>query len=178
MTSLSKFSADEVELICSLPYKVGMWISYADDTDGEVDDEKEAKVLSGCLKQFAKLHADKPFLAEVMKESLRREDKWADWADQSFHVLNDIKKAVPLLRGKASTDEIKLLKRALMEIGSAVASAFGEFGAFDEEAEGMFAKIIGKFSGLGHDDSGHPMNVSAAEDSALENLRAVLSGKA
>jgi hypothetical protein len=178
MTSLSAFSADEAELIASLPYKVGMWISYADDADGESDDAKEAKILSTCLRQFAKLHADKPFLSEVMKESLRREDRWVHWADQSFTVLNDIKKAVPILRTKVSADEIKALKRALMEIGTAVAAAFGEFGTFDDESEGLFTKIIGKFSGLGEGDSGHPMNVSASEDSALENLRAVLSGKA
>jgi len=178
MTSLSAFSKDEIELIASLPYKIGMWISYADDADGEADDEKEARILSGCLRAFAKLHEDKPFLSEVMKESLRREDKWVDWADQSFTVVQDIKKAVPVLRTKASADEIKALKRALMEIGTAVASAFGEFGGFDDESEGIFAKIIGKFSGLVDSDSGHPMNVSAAEDSALENLRAVLSGKA
>jgi hypothetical protein len=179
MTRLSDFSPDEIELIASLPYRVGMWISHADDMDGEGDDEKEAKVLSGCLRQFAKMHDDKSLLSEVMTESLRREDKWAEWADQSFTVLNDIKKVIPLLRDKASTEEIKDLKRSLMEIGTAVASAFGEFGMFDEEkTEGLFAKIISKFSALGGDDAGHPMNVSAAEDSALENLRAVLTGKA
>jgi hypothetical protein len=179
MTDLSKFSAEEIELLASLPYKVGMLISHADDQDGEADDERESKVLATCLRQFAKMNEDKPLVALIMKESLRREDKWVEWADQSFQVTNDIKKAVPVLRQKSSVEEIKALKRCLMEIGTAVAQAFGEFGAFDEaETEGFFGKIIGKFAALGDGDAGHPMNVSAAEDSTLEKLRAVLQGKA
>ena len=179
MTALSAFSKDEIGLVVSLPYKVGMWISYADDQDGEGDDAREQKTLAACLRQFARLSADKPFLSEIMQECLRREDEWAGWADESFSVLEDIKKAVPVLRQKATVDEIKALKRALMEIGTAVAQAFGEFGAFDEaEREGFFSKVIGRLSGLADSDAGHPMNVSAAEDSALEKLRAVLQGKA
>ena len=79
----------------------------------------------------------------------------------------------------ADQEEIKSLKRALMEIGTAVASAGGEFGMFNEEkTPGIFSRLISKLSGLGRDDSGDPMNVSATEDSALNDLRAVLSGKA
>ncbi len=179
MTRLSDFSADEIELIASLPYKVGIWVSHADDIDGEGDDEKEAKILSACLRRYAKGQDNQSLLGEVMAESLRRGDKWLEWADQSFTVLNDVKAALPVLRGKASVEEIRSLKRALMEIGTAVASAFGEFGMFDEEkTENVFARVIGKLTALGDDDSGHPMNVSATEDSALNNLRAVLSGKA
>jgi hypothetical protein len=85
---------------------------------------------------------------------------------------------VPVLRGKASVDEIKLFKRSLMEIGTAVAQASDEFGD-DNRDEGFFGKILGKFSGPGrHMTPGHPMNVSASEDSALEKLRAALKGKA
>jgi hypothetical protein len=177
MTSLSDFDQAEAELFASLPYKVGMYISHSDDVEGETDDEREQKALASCLKQFIKLSENKPLLAGIMQEALKRNDKWEDWTDQSFTVLQDIKKAVPLLRAKASADEIKEIKRALMEIGTAVAQASGEFGQFDEaEAEGFFGKIIGKLSGMG--DDGHPMNVSATEDSALEKLRATLQGKA
>ena len=179
MTRLSDFSTDEIELIASLPYKVGIWISHAEDMDGEDDDEKETKILSTCLRRFAKMQDEGSLLGQVMAESLRREDKWADWADQSYNVLNDIKTALPILRGKANVEEIKSLKRALMEIGTAVASAGGEFAMFNEEkTPGIFSRLISKLSGLGRDDSGDPMNVSATEDSALNDLRAVLSGKA
>jgi hypothetical protein len=177
MTSLNDFTKDEAELIVSLPYKAGMWVSHSEDQDGEKDDTHENKALSACLRHFAKMGEGKPFFAQVIKETLRREDQWAEWADQSFTLIQDIQKAVPILRGKASVDEIKLFKRSLMEIGTAVAQASDEFGD-DNGDEGFFGKILGKFSGLTDTDAGHPMNVSASEDSALEKLRAALKGKA
>lgn len=177
MTSLTDFTKDEAELITSLPYKAGMWVSHSEDHDGEADDTHENKALTACLRHYAKMGDGKPFFAQVIKETLRREDQWPEWADQSFTLVDDIQKAVTILRGKASVDEIKLFKRALMEIGTAVAQASDEF-SDDGENEGFFGKILGKFSGLADHDAGHPMNVSASEDSALEKLRAALKGKA
>ena len=87
----------------------------------------------------------KPLFAQIIKETLRSEDKWAAWADQSFTLIEDIQKAVPILRGKASVDEIKLIKRSLMEIGTAVAQASDEYGD-DGAPEGIFGKILAKFS--------------------------------
>lgn len=171
------FSSEDIEFLASLPYKVGMWISETDDQDGDADDVREAKVLGSCLRQFAKLHEDQVFVSRIMKESLRLENKWPDWTHESFNVLSDLKKAFPLLQSKASVEDSKSFKRALIEIGTAVAQASNEYGAFDDnEAEGFFGKIMGKFAGLGDNDAGHPMNVSAAEDSALEKLRAALKG--
>lgn len=177
MTSLSDFTKDEAELIAALPYKVGMWVSHSEDHDGERDDTHENKALTACLRHYAKMGDGKPFFAQVMKETLRCEDRWPEWADQSFALLEDIRKAVVILRARASVDEIKLFKRSLMEIGTAVAQASGEFSE-DGKGEGFFGKILSRFSGLADHDAGHPMNVSAAEDSALERLRAVLQGKA
>lgn len=177
MTSLSDFTKDEAELLINLPYKAGMWVSHSEDQDGESDDTHENKALTACLRHFAKMGDGKPLFVQIIKETLRSEDKWTAWADQSFTLIEDIQKAVPILRGKASVDEIKLFKRSLMEIGTAVAQASDEFGD-DSGDEGFFGKILAKFSGLADHDAGHPMNVSASEDSALEKLRTALKGKA
>lgn len=177
MTSLADFSKEEADLLISLPYKAGMWVSHSEDHDGEKDDTHENKALTACLRQFAGMGDGKPLFAQVIKETLRREDKWAEWADQSFTLVQDIQKAVSILRGKASVDEIKFFKRSLMEIGTAVAQASDEF-SDDAASEGIFGKILSKFSGLADHDEGHPMNVSASEDSALEKLRAALKGQA
>ena len=61
MTTLSDFSASELELLVSLPYKVGVYVSHADDEDGEVDDEREMAALESCIKAIASLREDKPF---------------------------------------------------------------------------------------------------------------------
>ncbi|MGB4058341.1 MAG: hypothetical protein WBK77_09690 [Alphaproteobacteria bacterium] len=178
MTDFSIFKSEEAELLASLPYKVGAWVGHSEDQGGEEDDKREEAVLSACLKRFVKLKEDKPFVGSVVSESLRRADRWAVWADESHSVLADIKRAVVLLRDKRATpEEIKGLKATLMEIGTAVAQASGEFSGDDADGKGFLGKMIGKIAGFMADDAGHPMNVSAAEDSALEELRQTLRGK-
>ena len=39
MTILSHYSPEEIEQIVSLPYRAGMNVSYAEDEDGERDEE-------------------------------------------------------------------------------------------------------------------------------------------
>jgi hypothetical protein len=173
--SLSGFSENEVQLLASLPYKIGIWISHTDDEDGEADDRREAKALELCLHEFIKAYKDKPFICAVLKETLRDEQNWPQWADQSFTVLNDVKSAVVLLRQKTSKDDFRSFCGLLSEIGSAVAEAHGEFNSFeDEKSKGFLSKLVGKLAGLSTEDEGHPMNVSAAEDGALGRLADVL----
>jgi hypothetical protein len=173
MAQLSSFTAEEAELLVSLPYKVGIWVSHADDVEGEGDDERESKALQSCIKAIAKLHQDQPLIAEIMAETLRRRTHWSDWAENSFHAPSDAQKAVMALRAKGSSANLKHYRAALMEIAAAVARAHSEFGAFDEaESEGIFSKIAGTFKSLS--DADHPTNVSASEDSALSKLAAAL----
>lgn len=180
MSYLSDFSAEDKELLISLPYKVGAWISFSDDVEGERDDELEMKALERSIQEIAKRHDDKPMVQEIMSETLKNRDKWEEWADQSFNVLREAEQAIILVRTHGSTRNAKNLRLALMEIGATVASASSELGAFDEipEEEGFFSKVISKvvdgFSSLSEGDSGHPTNISPAEDSALSRLSAAL----
>ena len=43
MTALSSLLPEHQNVLIGLPYKVGMYISHADDAHGEVDDEREVK---------------------------------------------------------------------------------------------------------------------------------------
>jgi hypothetical protein len=171
--TLSSFTPEDAEILVSLPYKVGVWVSHADDEEGDADDERENKALESCIRAIAKLHEDKPLIAEIMAETLRRRAGWSAWYEGSFHVLHDIPKAVAAMRSKATSADFKNYRGALMEIAAAVARAYGEFGHFDEaQTEGFFSKIAKGFKS--HDNADHPMNVSAAEDSALSRLAAAL----
>lgn len=175
MTDLSTFTNEEKELLASLPYKVGIWVSYTDDVDGEGDDRNEIKALEHCLNEFARQSEGRPLVSSVIKETFHLKAKWAVWADQSFHVLKDVEKAVGVIKAKGTPQDYKAFRAVIMEIAAAVAQAHGEFSHFDdEEAKTIFSKIIGKLASLAEDDKGHPMNVSAAEDSALSKLAAAL----
>lgn len=45
MAQLSSFSGEQAERLIALPYKIGLWISFADDEAGEGDDKKELEAL-------------------------------------------------------------------------------------------------------------------------------------
>jgi len=180
MSSLADFSDDERALLVCLPYKVGVFVSYADDESGERDDEREMDRLEECIMAIACLHVSKPFTAEIMRETVEMRDKWPQWAAQSWHVPEEAEKVVNILKSRVSDEELKNYRAALMEIGTAVAEAYGEFGEFDDPDEGggifgsILTKITKNLSGLTQDDENHPMNISAAEDSALSQLRSAL----
>lgn len=181
MTTLADFSASELELIASLPYKVGVYVSHADDEGGEEDDEREMDALESCMKAIASLHEDKPFTSEAIRQTMVMRSEWPRWAAQSFNVPEEAAQAKVLLAGRANEQETKNYCIALMEIATTVAQAYGEFGEFeDHEKTGLFGSIVGnitkKLSGLSEDDANHPMNVSAAEDNAITALRAALKG--
>lgn len=178
MTALSIFTDEEQELIISLPYRAGLWVSYAEDEDGEEDDEKEMAALESALTEIAGLHADNEFMRDVMQATLARKDQWPSWSQGVFQTPNLAQQAIAILKQKATAGDAKNYRATVMEIATAVAQAYGEFGEEEEPDSGFFggvmARIAGGFSGLSHDDEGHPMNVSAAEDSAISRLSAAL----
>ncbi len=180
MSTLSDFSDTERELLVCLPYKVGVFVSHADDEDGEIDDEKEMAALEACIKAIVGLHEDKPFTAEVMRQTLAMKENWPQWAAQSWGVPDEVARAVSILRAQASESELKNYRASLMEVAATVAQAYGEFGEFEDEdsSGGLFGGLVGKITGglakLGADDDNHPMNISAAEDTALSQLRSAL----
>lgn len=183
MTSVSDFSASELELLASLPYKVGVFISHADDEDGEIDDEKEIAALEACINAIAGLHEDKPFTAEVMQQTLQMKTEWPRWAEEGiFQTPKYAQQAVVLLQGRASEQELKNYRSSLVQIATTVAQAYGEFGEFDDDdtSGGLFGGIVSKLSSavasITADDDNQPMNVSAAEDTALAELKAALRG--
>ncbi|MEM7680044.1 MAG: hypothetical protein AAF182_03470 [Pseudomonadota bacterium] len=179
MTHISEFSAEEAERLMALPYKVGMYVSYADDEDGEGDDQKEMQALEESIKAVAGLYETQPFIQVIADQTLNMKMEWPRWAASAFQVENEIKTAVSLLRAKASDEELKAFRTMLVEIATTVAQAHGEFSSFDEEEQkngfgALVGKIVSGFSDISKEDENHPMNVSAAEDSAIEDIKKAL----
>ncbi|PCK00502.1 MAG: hypothetical protein COA45_01600 [Zetaproteobacteria bacterium] len=178
MTQLSSFSDDDIELIVSLPYRVGMHVSFSEDEEGEQDDEREMRALESCIKEIAKLYEGSELTKEIALEVLRSRDKWESWSQGVFNIEPQCEKAVLVLKAQASEAEVKSYIKMILEIASAVAQAYGEFGEEPAPEKGFFGKalsrIVGEFSGLSSEDANHPMNVSAAEDSAISSIAVAL----
>ena len=173
MTQLSDFSSEEIGSIVALPYRVGMHVSFAEDEDGEQDDELEMRALEACIREIAKNKAG--LVAEIASEVLNRKAEWEKWSDGVFNIEPVCKQALLTLEKQATRDESKEYIRMNIEIAHAVAQAYGEFG--EEKTEpGFFGKLMGNIvERMNSDESSHPMNVSAAEESAIARIKSALT---
>ena len=178
MTQLSSFSDTDKLLIVSLPYRAGLYVSYADDEDGERDDELEMRAMEACLKEISKLHEGHALTQEIASNILQHKADWNAWSQGVFNIEPLCEQAVEALKTQANESEIKDYIKMVLEIATAVAQAYGEFG--EEEPEtGFFGKTMGRiFGNLGSDsETNHPMNVSAAEDGAITRIANALKSK-
>jgi len=178
MAKLSDFSAEDVDLIVSLPYRVGMHVSFADDEDGEQDDALEMKALETCFVEISKIQGGSALTQEIASEVLSSRARWETWSEGVFNIEPLCEKAVLALKAQADEGEVKAYIKMTLDVAASVASAYGEFGEEVAPEKGFFGKamgnIIGGFAKMSADDANHPMNVSAAEDSAISRIAAAL----
>ncbi len=177
MTKLSEFGDEDLYAIISLPYRVGMHVSYAEDEEGDADDEREMRALELCIKEIAKVHQGKELTKEIAGAILDNRDKWSSWSEGVFNIEPQCEKAIVALKTQADKDEIKDYIKMTLDIATSVAQAYGEFGE-EQKEKGFFSKVIGgivsSVSGVCANDANHPMNVSAAEDTAISNVAQAL----
>lgn len=128
MAFLEQFSGDEKELIISLPYRAGMWVSQADsagDSDGA--DEKEAKTLEQIIQEQSKGMFNSAFVHEVMIETASRKQDWPKWQSEIDDIPALCKKAVELIENKLDENNAAAYRENVMAIAVNVAEAFREF---------------------------------------------------
>lgn len=179
MAHISEFSGEEAARLIALPFMVGMYISHADDEEGEGDDKKEIAALKSCIKAVADTYEDGSFIRSVVEQTMQSRDQWSDWNARAFHAPSEAQQAIVTLKATVPEPDLKAYRALLIEIATTVAQAHGEFSSFDEDdAQSGFGALVGKivsgFSSKDKDDAGHPMNISASEDSAIETLKDAL----
>ena len=169
---LQDLSQKEQQLIYGLPYRVGIWMSHADDEAGQEDDTKEMEALHQALSHYANDDSVPSFINEVAKETMGHKDHWDVWENNAFDVLGDCETAITILREKTSEAARNNYKKLLVGIARKVAGAYGEFGGdFEDQGsflERMAEKIASKIKGEDEDQAF--ANISAAEDAALRRL--------
>ncbi len=177
MTNLSKLSKEERALIISLPYRVGIWISNADDNEKTtVDDKQERKVLELVISKMATAHRKMPFAAEIMRQVETAKTYWESWEQQAEekNVLQDVQKSIEMVGAKLSKAELTQYKQAVWNIGISVAQAYGEQIDPDHEMHvDHFFKWLGSFISAPSLRK-MPENMSMSEKTALKKLRAAL----
>jgi hypothetical protein len=185
-----EFSELERDLLASLPWRAGLWVSRAEQGGGAEADEAERSALEKIITAHAQgsIHV---FVQEIIAETLKCRTAWASWGNNNKAVPEDCKRAVAAVVAKLSEKEAEAFRAAIMDIGLAVARAFSEteekgrvsVGSAPkldfvmwmiDGVERMFCKLLGLQK---MDDVGTILNVSSAEGKALAILSAALRGK-
>lgn len=177
MTNLSELSSEERNLLVSIPYRVGVWISNSDDNEkSKFDDKREMQALEGTIVRLAGLHRKMPFASSIMKDIQSNQASWGNWQGQALEdlVLADCQKALELCSAKCSKAEQAQYKHAIWQTGIIVAQAFGEQIDPDNEMHvDRFFSWMGSFISAPK-MAKSPENMSVKEKTALKKLRAVL----
>jgi len=81
MKYLSKLPQDIQDLVVSLPFRVGLFISESDQTGGDESAEAERKALENIVTFYVEDTVKGEFAHEVMLHTLNNKSKWNDWSE-------------------------------------------------------------------------------------------------
>ncbi len=126
MSMLEVLTPQERQLVASLPYRAGLWVSVSDTEGGDKAEEKELIALNNIILGFAEQVFGSEFLQYVMRETVAQKDNWALWSKDIDTLPDQCRKALIILRSHFDEKEVQTYTMRLIEIGEAVALAFRE----------------------------------------------------
>ena len=177
MTTFKDLTAPDKQLLCSVPYRVGVWISDIDDNiRTRRDDRVEQKSLEVFIEKLATNDKKFPFAAIIMQGVRSQKSSWNVWQGQSTEqqVLKDLSAALAICQANFTKRQVNEYKQAVWQSALVVAQAFGEQVDPDNEMHvNNFFSLIGGLVGRPALKK-RPENISAKEKTALKKLRAVL----
>jgi hypothetical protein len=127
MTFLDKFSRHEQEMLISLPYRAGVWITYADGAQQHVATERETAALNEIIIEKGRSIFESAFVYEVMAEICRRREDWKYWSLNVEAVPADCATACKIITAKLGPHDLNVYRETVMDIATTVAHAFREF---------------------------------------------------
>ena len=181
MAFLEQFSAEDRDLIVSIPYRAGLWVSGADGGGGAKAGHDELDALETIIAEKGRGMFESAFVHEVMAETCTRQQDWKGWAGDLDNILEDCTRAVGIVQGKLAEKDLDAYRMNIMAIGLAVAKAFREV-----DADAGFRDKIHMQLRLFCDavmrilrrekywDPASVLNVSREEDAALDKLSKAL----
>ena len=182
MSFLDNLTADQKDLLISLPYRVGLYVSQSDTSGGDSSDEEEAQALSALLNGYAQEIFGAETVQYIISETVRREDLWPEWGGKLDTIEEDCRDAIDILHDHVDEKEVSAFKNHLMEIGESVALAFREYGEDTPLLDRIKIFLIyfsGKMqamrSNLPYKSYNEFLNISLDERSALLKLAGALN---
>lgn len=177
MSFLDQITPDKRDMLISLPYRVGLWVSQSDSSGGESADSEELQALSNILDGYAQEIFGSEAVQHIISGTMDHRNDWPRWSKQTGDVVVDCRQAVDILSEVVDVKEVSAFKKHLVEIGEAVALAFREENeniSFGEKLSLYIRFYVGKLKAL---KKGQPyktfdqfLNISLQERRALTTL--------
>lgn len=128
MNFLDVLTADQRDLLVSLPYRVGLYVSESDKTGGNTSDEQEMVALDSIITGYAREVFGSETVQYVISETVNRKSEWPRWSTNLDGVQVECHRAIDILSEHVDPKEVSAFKAHLVEIGESVALAFREYG--------------------------------------------------
>lgn len=175
----SQISPEDEGILVSLPYRVGLYVSYADLSGGWDAQEKELQTLSGILRAYSEDFCKSEFVQKVLMESLAARVRWPIWAQEIERVPDEASQVIRLFTSTFLPAELEEFKQSLIDIALTVAMAFRETAvdtAQVADAPLRFTDMLRRIIGAEKVDNPlEHINISEQEKEALLRLCAALS---
>ncbi len=139
MSYLEKFTEEQRDLIVSLPYRTGLWVSESDDGGDDDADAAEMQALENIIMGYTEDFLKSELVEEIMKSTLERKAKWAEWSEGLDTVPRQCQQAIDAMNAHMESKEVLSFKQSLMEIATAVAMAYRELDDEQNSVEKMKA---------------------------------------
>ena len=175
-TDLSVFSSAEKAHLIALFYRVGVWISHADDSGEDVADKAEATMLARLLQKVASNPARCTLVREIAAESLRQRQNWPRWAALNDSFIADAQQGVRILKPICDPRELADFIVGLRALGEMVAMASDEDAMAEDVSEAFGAPLLTRIRNcLFPPRKPCARNISPLEDNALTELARALN---
>lgn len=177
MSYFTDFLDEELRLIISIPVRAAFWISHIDDVSGTThDDEKERAALEKVLRKIYSNTEDSAFTNDVIEEAIKKKYHWPEWEKNAASVVDDVPKAMKLVRDRLPADAVTGYQKAVYYIARVVAQAAQEYKGPEgaKLTPGFFGRVLDRLSVK--TDLSAQENVSESEKAGLQKLLAALKG--
>lgn len=128
MAYLQNFTTEQRELLVSLPYRTGLWVSESDEGGGEDSSTSEMQVLEGLITGYAEDFLKSEFVEELLRETLAQKSRWPAWSSDLAQVPGQCREAVKIVSERLEARDVLSFRQNLMEIAVTVAMAYREEG--------------------------------------------------
>jgi hypothetical protein len=166
----SQLSPADEDVMVSLPYRIGLYVSHADVTGGWDAQDSEIQSLTGILRDYSNDFCKTELSQKVLMDCLASRAKWPSWSQDVDQVPAQIGQIITTLESMLSEKELSGFCDVLTDIGIAVAMAFREGG---EEAgeRPLVREILARLGTvLSEKDPLDHINISESERSALKKI--------